>query len=229
VCSVNTKPTQSINRERAIQQSQQIRDLQQQLHIKDDLLQKKEQVIQRQILGLRTLLTARNEQLAAKDDQLAGKDHQLQQKKVAIVAHQQEIQQLREQLQSSEQVAAEFQQNLLEIQDLQRQILEQQQQLRQRGQRREEEEASGPGASGGSIKLRWRDGGRAPCEMYGVVSAVDGTVAYFRPGGSNNVFAYNSTNNKWYELPKCPNSGFSLAMVNSLLTAIGGKTSNKDH
>ena len=65
--------------------------------------------------------------------------------------------------------------------------------------------------------------------MYGEVSTVDGSVAYFRPGGSNSVFAYNSTDKKWSELLKCPNSGFSLAMVNSLLTAIGGNTSNKDH
>ena len=113
------------------------------------------------------------------------------------------------------------------IQDLQRQVLELQQQLRQREcQRREEEEASGAAASGGSIKLRWRDGWRAPRKMRGGVSTVDGNVAYFRPGGSNTVFAYNSTNNKWSELPKCPNYDFSLAMVNSLLTAIGGKTSN---
>ena len=229
---VNTKLTQSVNREsreREIQQSQQIRDLQQQLHTKDDQLQEKEQENQQQqqqILGLRTLLTA-------KDKQLAGKDHKLQQKEAATAAHQQEIRQLRQELQSSEQVTAEFQQNLLERekmnQDLQRQVLELQQQLRQRGgQRREEGEASGAAASGGSIKLRWRDGGRAPRTMLGEVSVVDGSVAYFLPGVSNSVFAYNSTNNKWSELRKCPNYGFSLAMVNSLLTAIGGQTPNDE-
>ena len=234
---VNTKPTQSANtesREREIQQSQQIRDLQQQLHThrdqlhtQSDQLQEKEQENQQQrqqILGLRTLLTA-------KDDQLAGKDHQLQQKEAAMAAHQQEIQQLRKQLQSSEQVAAEFQRNLLDREkmnrDLQRQVLELQQQLRQRGgQRREKGEASGAAVSGGSIKLRWRDGGRAPCKMCGEVAAVDGSMAYFLPELSKSVFAYNSTNNKWSEIPKCPNSSFSLAMVNSVLTAIGGKTSN---
>ena len=233
---VNTKPTQSANREsreREIQQSQQIQDLQQQLHTleqqqlytKDDQLQRKEQENQQQwqqILGLRILLTA-------KDELLAGKDHQLQQKEVT---HQQEIQQLRQQLQSREQVAGEFQQNLLERekmnQDLQRQVLELQQQMKQRGQGREEGEASGATASKGSIKLRWRDGGSAPCETYGDVSAVDESVVYFRQGDvySKGVFAYNSTNNKWSELPKCPNSSFSLATVNSLLTAIGGRTSN---
>ena len=238
---VNTKPTQSANREsreREIQQSQQIRDLQQQLHtlrdqlhtLRDQLhtlsdqLQGKEQENQQQqqqILGLRTLLTANN-------DQLAGKDHQLQQKEAVIAAHQQEIRQLRQQLQSSEQVAAEFQQNLLErekmIQALQRQVLEPQQ-LRQRGgQRQEEEDASGAAASGGSIKLRWRDGGRAPRKMWGEVSVVDGSVAYFQPCLSKSVFAYNSTNNKWSELPECHNNSSSLAVVNSLLTTIGGET-----
>ena len=225
---VNTKPIQSANREsreREIQQSQQIQDLQQQLHTQSDQLREKEQENQQQqqqILGQRILLTA-------KDEQLAGKDHQLQQKEAAIATHQQEIQHLRQQLQSSEQVTAEFQQNLLEsekmIQDLQRQVLDLQQQLRQRGgQRREEEENSGAAASGGSIKLRWRDGGRAPCKMWGEVSAVDGSVAYFKPQGFKNAFAYNATTNKWSELPKCPNSYVSLAMINSLLTAIGGRT-----
>ena len=54
--------------------------------------------------------------------------------------------------------------------------------MRQRGgQRQEEGEASG---AGGSIKLRWRNGGRASYKMYGEVSAVDGNVAYFKSGWS---------------------------------------------
>ena len=239
---VNTKPTQSVNREiRETQQSQQIQDLQQQLHTKDDQLhtqsdqlntlgnqlREKEQENQQQrqqILGLRTLLTTQ-------DDQLVGKNRQLQQKEAAIVACQEEIWQFRQQLQSSEQVAAEFQQNLLERektnQDLQRQIQELQQQFRQReGQRREEGGVSCTAASGSSIKLRWRKGGRAPTKVYGEVSAVDGSVAYFLSKGSKSVLAYNSTNNKWTELPECPNYDFSLAIVNSLLTAIGGMTPN---
>ena len=217
---VNTKPTQSVNsqsREREVQQSQQIRDLQQQLHTLRDQLREKEQENQQkhqQLLGLRTLLTAKDEQL----------NHELQQKEAAMTACQKEIQQLRQQLRSSKQVAAEFQQNLLErertIQDQQRQIQELQQQLRQSGDQRQEEEAKTSGVA--RLKLSWRDGGRAPREMCGGVSAVGRGVAYFSPGGGE-VFAYNSTNNKWSERPKCPNQGFSLAIVNSLLTAIGGK------
>ena len=241
---VITKPTRSAKSEGREIYIQQIQDLQKQLHTqndqlytKNDQLQEKEQKNQQQrqqISGLRTLLIAKDEQLAGKDkllavkdEQLAGKDRQLQQKKATIAAHHQEIQQLRKQLHSGEQVTAEFQQNLLErekmIQDLQRQVQELQKQLRQReGQRQEQGEAT---ANGSSIKLRWRDGKRTPRVMWGQVSAVDEGVAYFHPEGSRNVFVYNS---KWSELPKCPNSGFSLAIVNSLLTTIGGETPNNE-
>ena len=137
-------------------------------------------------------------------------------------------QQLKQQLQSSE--TAEFQRNLLErektIQGLQRQIQELQQQLRQRGdQRRGEEETSDAAASGGSIKLRWRDGGRAPCMMYGEAAAVNESVVYFLPEGYA-VLAYDYATNNWSELPRCPNSDFSLAVINNLLTTIGGMTPN---
>ena len=39
-------------------------------------------------------------------------------------------------------------------------------------------DASGAEASGGMIELRWRDGGKAPSELYGEVAVVDGGVAY---------------------------------------------------
>ena len=219
----------SINRESKEREIQQSRDLQQQLHTLRGQLQEKEQENQRQwqqIMGQQNLLTAINEQvqtlrqqLATKDEQLAGKDHQLQQKEAAVAAHQQEIQRLRQELQSSEQVSAELQQT---VQDKQRQIQELRQQL---SQRREQEEASGAAASGGNIKLRWRNGGNAPCQMCGEVTAVDGSKAYFQPEG-HEVFAYSFAAKKWSELPKCPNRDFSLAVVNGLLTAIGGETPN---
>jgi len=218
-----SQPTQSANtesREREIHQSRQIQHLQQQLHAKDNQLHTLRDQLEekrRQNLELRTLLTT-------KDERLAGKDQQLQQKEAAMAAGQQEIQQLRQQLQTSGKEMAEFQQT---VQDNYRQIQELQQQLRQRGgQRQEEGKASGAVASRSKIKLRWRDGGKAPCGMCGEVAAVNGSVAYLRPWGSNRVFAYNSTNNKWSELPECPNNVFSLAIVNSLLTAIGGETPN---
>ena len=175
-------------------------------------------------------LASKSEQLAGKDKQLAGKDHQLQHKEAEIATLQHEIQQLRQQLQSSEQVMAEFQQSLLEkevtVQDQQRQIQELHQQLRLRDCQRqeEEEESSGAAVSEGSMKLKWRDGGRAPRKVYGEAVAVKGNVAYFQPSGQYIVLAYDSTKSVWFELPRCPNCNFSLAVINDLLTAIGGRT-----
>ena len=235
----SAKPTQSANgesRRTEMQQSQNFHDLQQQLHIQRKQLQGKEQEIQQQrqqILELQHLFTATNDQLQTLQQHLTGEDSQLENKEAAIMiaARQQEIQELRKQLQSSEQMTVELQQNLLEktntIQHQQRQIRELQQQLRQTGSHRQMEvETSVRAASLGSIKLRWRDGRRAPCGMCGEVVAADGSVAYFRLGDvqSNRVIVYLSAHTKWSELPDCPNYDFSLAIVHSLLIAIGGKT-----
>ena len=179
-----------------------------------------------QLQTLQQELTTKDKQLVVKEKQLAGKEHQLQQKEATIASHQHMIQQLRQQL---EKVIAEFQKHLLEREKMMQDQKRMQQQLRQReGQRQEEVEASGAASSGGSIKLTWRDGGRAPCKMVGEVAAVEGSVAYFRSGDvySKGLVAYKLATNEWSELSKCPNYGFSLAVVNSFLTAIGGKTPN---
>ena len=112
----SVQQSQSAHREsREIQQSQQIQDLQQQLHTQrnqlhalcDQLRTQRDQLKgmeqenhqqRQQIWELQTLLTAKDEQLAAKDEQLTSKDYQLQQKEEAMATHQQEIQQLRQQL-----------------------------------------------------------------------------------------------------------------------------------
>ena len=80
-----------------------------------------------------------------------------------------------------------------------------------------------------SLRLKWRDVGKAPCKIWGEVAAVNGNIAYFgcNPLGKE-VYSYDSSSKKWSELPKCPNYGFSLALVSGLLTAIGGKMSNKE-
>ena len=213
---VNTKPTQSADRESREREIQQIQDLQQQLQAKDNRLHTQSEQLQRKeerIQQKQQQIMALQRQLSIKDEQLTGRDHQLQLKEAAIAAREEEIQQLRQQIN-------ELQQNLVKKATIQY----------QRG-RRGEVEASGAAVSGGRIKLRWMDGGRAPTNMCGEVVAVDGSVAYFRsmmPSSLYRVFAYNSANNKWSELPRCPNRGFSLAVVNNLLTAIGGKTPNDE-
>ena len=101
------------------QHAQQTQSLQQQLRTLSDQLQKKKkenQQQQRQILELQNALTATNEtllqHLTTNQNGLADRDYQLQQKEAAIATCQQEIKQIRQQQQFSEQVTAQFQENL---------------------------------------------------------------------------------------------------------------------
>ena len=76
----------------------------------------------------------------------------------------------------------------------------------------------------GVIRLNWTRGRKAPCEMFRSTDAVvDGSVAYFRPGGTEHVYAYISTTITWSILPDCRTKRTTLAIVNGLLTTVGGK------
>ena len=78
-----------------------------------------------------------------------------------------------------------------------------------------------------TIKLNWRQPTKAPCKMSRGSAIVDGSMAYFRPGGSSSVLAYDSDKEVWSQMPECPQEHFTLAMVKDLLTAVGGKQSLK--
>ena len=53
-------------------------------------------------------------------------------------------------------------------------------------------------------------------------ATVCGNMAYFRPGFSRYVQSYNSDTEDWSPLPPCPTEYFPLAVVNGLVTAVGG-------
>ena len=55
-----------------------------------------------------------------------------------------------------------------------------------------------------------------------------GNLAYFNARNSHEVFAYNSENNDWSKRPECPERNFGLAVVNNLLTAVGGYSDEQD-
>ena len=75
----------------------------------------------------------------------------------------------------------------------------------------------------GVIRLNWTQGRKAPCEMRRSTDAVvNGSVAYFRPSGTEQVHAYNSTTDTWSRLPDCRTKYTTLAIVNGLLTTVGG-------
>ena len=76
------------------------------------------------------------------------------------------------------------------------------------------------------LKLTWETRRDAPCGMRRVATVAHGSVGYFTSwGGSRGVFEYDSEKDDWSQLPECPQYNCGLAVINNLLTAVGGKTS----
>ena len=81
----------------------------------------------------------------------------------------------------------------------------------------------------GPLNLYWKEKTSMPFPTFGESVAVTDGVAYFCDAVRNNrVLMYTLRTRQWTELPICPKSFFSIAIVNGMLTAIGGKTAHGD-
>ena len=114
------------------------------------------------------------------------------------------------------------------IQDLQQSLVAKDQRIRELQQQNHDQPAAklqvrGQSARKGPLSLHWSKCGRAPCKMYRPSVVVDGNKAYFNPALSNDMYSYDSEKQMWSSLPQCPCNLSSLAVVNGLLTAIGGQ------
>ena len=79
---------------------------------------------------------------------------------------------------------------------------------------------------GANIRLKWKRGSKAPCKIHqwndGVI---DGHVIYFRMGVV--IYSYNTKTDTRHRLPDCPYTNCSIAIVDKLLTTIGGNGLNQ--
>ena len=203
----------------------QIMSLNLQLLEKDRVIQEKERVIQdkeRALQNKEGIVQEKERELQNKGRALQDKDRVIQDKerdsqdkerahREEIASRERQLRQLNHQLEEQEQVTAEIQHSL------QRQVEHLQQQL---SQQNPDHKPHPPKEQ--KVTLNWRDGGKAPFEMFRGAAVVDGGVAYFM-NWNGQTYSYNSTDKKWSELPKYPYQRGSLAVVNSQLTAIGGR------
>ena len=74
-------------------------------------------------------------------------------------------------------------------------------------------------------ELNWKMSKAAPHRMRRGSAGACGNMAYFRALGSSKVHSYNSDTEEWSTLPDWPTDYFTLAVVSSLVTAVGGKQS----
>ena len=72
------------------------------------------------------------------------------------------------------------------------------------------------------IKLSWKEGEKAPREMYRRCDAVvKGNIVYYVVDGT--IHAYNAITSEWSLIPAClVRNGFAIAIINDTLTTIGG-------
>ena len=193
-------------------------------------------------------LPAKNEQIEEKDGKIQTKDEHLQAMSWQLQAKERELQQIQQALQhavasrgEAEQLVSEFQQSLQQkhkaIADLQRTISEYERKIQQLEQ---QDIASGPdlppkqsvatpqktepAAQKDISRMKWRKGKNAPVAMDRLHGAavVYGNTAYFID--SHIVYSYKviQGEKEWSQLPDNPYEYFGLAVIDGLLTSVGG-------
>ena len=206
-----------------------VEDKNRQLQVKDRQLQANQHTIQ-----------GKDQQLQLKDRQLQANSRQLQEKQRAMETKERELQQTRGQLQASEKLVSEFQQSLQQkdktITDLQQTISAHEikiQQLEQQDTASRHQPQQQPvttphttvaAAQKDISKMTWREGKNAPLNMTRGAAVVHGNTAYFTPAGSTKVYSYQNIHGQeqWSQLPDNHNLSFGLAVVDGLLTSVGG-------
>ena len=242
------KRIRELQQQQQEEQALEIQNLWKQIEAAENQLQSKDQEFQ-QLHQRHARIVREYQQLQQR--QVEEIQHDLALKDRTIEERERQLRELSQQLETSELLMAEFQRNLLQrdkvVQDLQESLTTKDRRIQQLEQREAngrvasgastqptEKEDGGKGGEGDqptggvrSIHLRWRKSGRAPEKMRRGAAVVDGRVVYFRDNWFSTVHAYDSPTQQWSTLPECPQVQFSLAVVNSLLTAIGGKQSGQ--
>ena len=217
----------------------EVEGLERVIHLQTSQLEDKEQSIQQKdlIIGaaeeeieqLRQQCQELQFRLAQYQEEIGSNQLELQRLDRYIVGKDEMIKererQLREQMETSEQVIAQFEER---VHELEHQLKSLQEHQRPQTRPQAQAQAGGDQTEAGSsqegeisVKLTWREGPKAPYRMssyYGV--AVDGNSVYFKPGGRE-VYECRA-GKEWSQLPDCPFSHCPLVVVNKLLTLVGG-------
>ena len=76
------------------------------------------------------------------------------------------------------------------------------------------------------IALKWETRSTAPERMARGTAVVSGSVAYFNSSATQSVYAYHVDEDKWSRLTDCTHEDFGFAVINHLLTAVGGENNS---
>ena len=179
------------------QHSQQVQGLQQIIRSQTTLLEGKDETIAAGLKALRQKINE-NSQLEREKNQAIEKKRRLER----------QLGRVNQQLEESEQINAQFQRRIVELEQLRP--------ATDTTSRSKEQSSSRPG-----IKLTWREGKKAPSKISGSYgAAVDGSTLYVRKWIS--VYAYTISTSSWSQLPDSPTRDCPSVIINNLFTLVGG-------
>ena len=207
--------------------------LQRMVEAKDRQLQEKQQIIEANRQLQRTI-EENQRTIATKQHAIETKERQLQQTQQQLRDSQQLVELFQQSLQHKDKTISDLQQTIShheserEIQQLKQQDIAssiQPQQLSVTAEKTQTATAVSV-AQKDISKITWREGKKAPERMSRGAAVVDGNTAYFRPALSPRVYSYQNIlgNEQWSRLPDNPKEAFSLAVLDGLLTSVGGWT-----
>ena len=218
----------------------QVRELRRTIEAKETQISARDREIQ-----------AKDRQVLAQGEEIRTKDWQLQEGQQAIAVRDQalerkdrEMQQNWERLRASEQLVSQFQQIVEQkdrtIADLQRTISEHERKIPQLEQQDpgghpQLQQVSPPQTPveaaqrdierNGGVTEVWKEGKNAPQAMSRGAVVVRGNTVYFRPADANQIFAYEAARlEPWSRLTDNTNQNCGLAVVEGVLTSVGGIT-----
>ena len=222
-------------------------ELQSLIEHKDGQLREKQHTIQEKLAMIQTKdrqLQAKDRELQEKDRQLQTKDRQLE-KHIGTIASREhtvemkerELQQTQQRLQISEKLVSQLQQQKKQATtDLQQTMPSHMKKTRQLEQQdtvrgdKPQQSLTKPQTKVATAQkdiymMTWREGKNAPQKMFRGAAVVYGNKAYFRPDGLKTVYSYQNIlgEEQWSQLPdNISNENFDLAVIDDLLTSVGG-------
>ena len=170
---------------------------------------------------------------------LEEKDQLIKQKDETIAAGLQEDQQLREQFRKEKEdeknrkgnkilkLTTQLKQVISEKEMAQARVSELESQLRKEDESLvQQHRASNAAKEKGTCKPKWREGKKAMCKISNIfigemAATVNGDIVYVME--FTKIYAYNTSTHSWFQLPDSKYEGCALAIVNNLLTLIGGR------
>jgi hypothetical protein len=197
------------------QDNQQVQDLQQTIQSQTSRLAEKDQTIARK----EQTISQNHQTLREKDEtiaelrqqaqQLGEKERELIEKVEDIDRLERQLGRINQQLEESERVIAQFQRRIAELDQL----------------RPATDTSSSSNEQRTSIKLTWREGGKAPRNMReSYRAAVDGSACTLYVVTVRQAFCYTISSSSWSQLPDSPTYSCPSVIINNLLTLVGGRS-----